>query len=109
MYRTKKISQILLVLVMMSFLFACALFGPERKVGKLVGYKASFSLNEATKGEIKDMDFGGVLILELEDGSKVNAAVDKSLIPTLKGGDMLTIEAIDDPEVPWKVIGLAEK
>jgi hypothetical protein len=109
MNRIKDVSQFMLVMVIMSFLAACSLAGPERKVGKLVGYEASFSLDGAAKGEIKDMVFGGVLILELEDGSKVKAAVDKQLIPTLKGSDLLTIEAIENPKLKWKVIGLANK
>jgi hypothetical protein len=110
MNRIKNVSRVLLVMVIMTFIAACALAGPERKAGKLVGYEASFGLDEATKGEIKDMDFGGVLILELEEeGYEVKAVVDKQLVKTLKGGDMLTIEAIEGSEIRWKVIGLAEK
>jgi hypothetical protein len=48
-----------------------------------------------------------VVIVELDDGSKVDAAVDNDLAQILRGGDMLVIESVEGSEI-WKVIGLAE-
>jgi hypothetical protein len=53
------------------------------------------------------MDLWGVVIVELDDGSRVEAAVDEQLAQDLRGGDMLVIEAVEGSEI-WKVVGLAD-
>jgi hypothetical protein len=80
---------------------------PETRTGKLVGVQVNFSLDDAMQGEINQVDFWGVVIVELDDGSKVDAAVDNDLAQILRGGDMLVIESVEGSEI-WKVIGLAE-
>jgi hypothetical protein len=59
---------------------------PETRTGELVGVEVSFSLDEAMQGEINQADFWGVVIVELDDGSKVDAAVDNDLAQVLRGG-----------------------
>jgi hypothetical protein len=56
---------------------ACGGSGPETQTGELVGVQVEFSLDEAMQGEIRQMDFWGVVIVELDDGRKVDATVDK--------------------------------
>jgi hypothetical protein len=85
----------------------CSTGGPETQTGELVGVQVEFSLDEAMEGEIENMDFWRVVIVELDDGRKVDATVDKALARELKGGDMVVIEAVESSEM-WRVVGLAD-
>lgn len=94
-----------LVLILLAMI-SCGSSEPETKTGKITGVRVNFSLDDMADGVIEDMNFWGVVIVELEDGSKVDAAVDEELAKTLKGGDVVVIQATDDPEM-WKVLRLA--
>ena len=79
---------------------------PESMFGTLEGVQASFSLEDASSGEISQVDFWGVVIVALEDGRRVDATVTNAQADTLKGGDRLEVVPVDDSEY-WRVIGLA--
>jgi hypothetical protein len=93
-----------LIIVLIS-VATCAACGPETQRGKLVGVKASFGLGEAMQGEVQDIDFLGVVIVELDDGIRVEARVDKALAEQLRGGDMIVIERVEgEGEEAWRVV-----
>ncbi len=106
MSRSKLLGFLLSLALIIMLMFGC---GPdtETQTGELVGVQVSFSLDDAMKGEIEQMDFWGVVIVELNDGSKVDAAVDDELAQVLKGGDMVVIESVEGSEM-WKVVELAD-
>ena len=68
-----------LVFVTFVVLAACG-GGTKEEVGTLVGF-------EAMSGEIEDIDFGAVLILELDDGTEVRAQAAQEFVT-----DELTLE-----------------
>ena len=61
------------------------------------------------EGEIEDMDFGGVLSIELDDGTKVDAIWDNNLgdVSDLVGEQEVEVAPTDDPEY-WKVTKVFE-
>jgi hypothetical protein len=65
------------------------------KVGKLVGIR------------IEKGNFAGIVIVELDDGTKVKAIWDKSLGDQVTMGMKLEIVPTDDPDL-WKVIRIVE-
>ena len=77
--------------------------GSPNETGKLVGVQASFGLNDALDGGIDKADFGGVVSVELDDGTKVQAIWDKKLGTDFKGGMELEIAPTEDPDY-WKVV-----
>lgn len=77
------------------------------KVGELVGVKFSMGLSDIADGVIDNANFGGVVVVELEDGTKVNAIWDKSLGDQITGGMKLEVAPTDDPDF-WKVIRIVE-
>lgn len=101
-----------MAVLLMIFITACG-SEQEQKVGKLVSYRASFSMQDMASGEVRDLYFEGILVIELEDGEKVDAVVDEQLAKTLRGHDRVIIEPIepievDNREVEWEVVSLAE-
>lgn len=91
-------------LLVTTMLFLFVFIGcTKSEQGKVVGVKASVSLNEAFSGEIKNMYYEGALILEKSNGEKVEALCDKSLIENIKGGQILEI-AFDKTLNSWKVV-----
>jgi hypothetical protein len=87
----------------MSFLAGCS----STKVGELVGVKFSIGLSDIADGVIDSADFGGIVVVELEDGTRVNAIWDKSLGDQITGGMKLEVAPTDDPDF-WKVIRIVE-
>ena len=75
--------------------------------GKLVGVNITSEI-DIDPLIIKNMEFGGVVILELDDGSQVEAVVDKSMWNQLVGGMILEIEPTNDPDIMWRVIRIVE-
>ena len=75
-------------------------------IGTLEGVQASFSLDEAVSGEISQLDFWGVVIVALEEGTRVDATVTNELAEVLKGGNRLEVVSVEGSEL-WQVIGLA--
>ncbi len=101
------IVHITLLAILVLAITTCSADEPETQTGELVGVQVEFSLDEAMEGEIEKMDFWGVVIVELDDGSQVDATVDKALARQLKGGDMVVIEAVEGSEM-WQVVGMAD-
>ena len=95
--------RIILLLVLVCLL---AVGCSRTKTGTLVGVEASFALDEALKGKIGQIEFGGTVIVELGDGTKVKAVCDKALWSKLRGGQKLKITPIDSDT--WQVIGIVE-
>jgi len=95
-------SLILAVILMM----VCA--GCRReKTGKLVAIKASIGLDEAIKGEAEHMEYLGTVVVELSDGSKVDAICDdKEIFSQLRGGQKLGIKPIANDK--WRVVRIIE-
>lgn len=76
----------------------------REEVGTLVGFKASMDLADASAGAVDDMEFGGVLVLELDDGSEVEAVAPPEIVDgELTGGDRYRIELDEETEV-WTVV-----
>jgi len=80
---------------------------PSTQVGTLTGAKISMGLEDLADGVVDQADFGGIVIVQLEDGSTVDAIWDNSLGGQLTGGMQLEVAPTDDPEV-WKVISVVE-
>lgn len=73
-------------------------------IGTLVGFKASMGFGDAADGVVDDMDFGGVLVLELEDGTEVDAVAGQEIVDgELTGGARYLIE-FDEVTETWRVI-----
>ena len=49
----------------------------------------------AVHAQVRDVDLWGVVIVELDDGTRVEAGIDHALAQELKGGDTLLIERAD--------------
>jgi len=96
----------LTALVFVTFVVFAACGGETREeVGTLVGFSASMGLNDAMSSEIERIDFGGVLILELDDGTEVRAqAAQEFVTDELTGGDRYRIEFNEETEI-WTVVG----
>lgn len=95
----KKIKFVLLIVFVL--LFACN----NVETGKVVGVKASFSLNDAMSDDIKSMYYEGQLVIEKSDGEKINAICEKSLVKSIKGGQ--EVEIVFDKDLDsWKVVRL---
>ncbi|MGD9119008.1 MAG: hypothetical protein PVJ08_09830 [Dehalococcoidia bacterium] len=103
----RKLLGLMLSLALIVILISGCGPGTETRTGKLIGVQVSFSLDDAMEGEIEQMDFWGVVTIELDDGSQVDAAVDDELAQVLKGGDMVVIESVEGSEM-WKVVELAD-
>ena len=90
--------------VVMLVVFAACGGGTREEVGTLVGFSASMSLEEASSSEIEDIDFGGVLILELDDGTEVRAQAAQDFVTDeLTGGDRYRIELNEETGI-WTVV-----
>jgi hypothetical protein len=95
--------QIIWILIVVGLLVGCS----STKVGELVGVKFTMGLSDIADGVIDSANFGGVVVVELEDGTKVNAIWDKSLGDQITGGTKLEVAPTDDPDF-WKVIRIVE-
>jgi len=85
--------------------FAACGGGTREEVGTLVGFSGSLGFEEATSSEIEDIDSGGVLILELDDGMEVGAqAAQEFVTDELTGGDRYRIKFNEETEI-WTVVG----
>ena len=93
----------LLFILITSLVAGCS----SNKVGKLVGVEVTMGLNDIADGVIDKANFGGIVIVELDDGTKVKAIWDKSLGDEVTGGMKLEIAPTDDPDF-WKVIKIVE-
>jgi hypothetical protein len=80
---------------------------PDHQTGKLVGVEMSIGLSDVADGVIDRADFGGIVIVELEDGTEVKAIWDKSLGSEVAGGMVLEIAPTDDPDY-WRVVQIIE-
>jgi hypothetical protein len=94
---------ILLFALIASLVCGCS----TNKVGKLVGVEVTMGLSDIVDGVIDKADFGGIVIVELDDGTKVKAIWDKSLGDQVTGGMKLEIAPTDDPDF-WRVIRIVE-
>lgn len=94
---------ILLFVLIASLIAGCS----TNKVGKLVGVEVTMGLSDIADGVIDKANFGGIVIVELDDGTKVKAIWDKSLGDQVTGGMKLEIAPTDDPDF-WKVIKIVE-
>jgi hypothetical protein len=56
------------------------------KVGTLIGLEVTMNFSDIADGVIEQVNFGGVVIIELEDGSQVDAILNKTLWSQVKGG-----------------------
>lgn len=93
-----------LIFIMLIF---CLMIGCNRaKTGKLVGVQASVNADDLFKGKIEKMDFAGIVIVELKDGTRVEAICDKEMWSKLRGGQMLKIAPVDSDV--WKVIEIVK-
>ncbi|MCK4371752.1 MAG: hypothetical protein KAW61_01340 [candidate division Zixibacteria bacterium] len=86
------------------FIISCS---SPNEVGELVGVHMSFGLSDYIDGEIDEADFGGVVIVQLDDGTKVDAIWDNKLGAEMIGGMKLEIAPTKDPDY-WKVVRIVE-
>lgn len=80
---------------------------PTPVTGVLVGVQVSSSLDDAADGVFEDVDFAGVVIVELDDGTSVDAVCDEELWSQLRGGQKLEITPIEDSDY-WKVVRIVD-
>ena len=95
----QNIKWVLLILLMASLIAGCS----SNKVGKLVGVEVNMGLSDILDGVVDEANFGGIVIVELDDGTRVKAIWDKSLGDEVTGGMELEIAPTDDPDF-WKVV-----
>jgi hypothetical protein len=55
-------------------------------MGTLIGLEVTMNFSDIADGVIEQVNFGGVVIIELEDGSQVDAILNKTLWSQVKGG-----------------------
>jgi len=77
------------------------------KVGTLVGQRVTMSFSDIADGVVEEINFGGIVIIELEDGTQVDAILSKSLWSQVTGGMKLEIATTSDPDY-WEVIRIVE-
>jgi hypothetical protein len=77
------------------------------QIGKLVGFEVSMNLSEIGKDVIDKVHFGGIVIVELDDGTIVKAVWDKRLGEQIVGGMKLEVVPSSDPDF-WEVIRIVE-
>lgn len=77
------------------------------QIGKLVGIEVSMNLSDLANDVIDQVHFGGIVIVELDDGTTVKAVWDKRLGDQLVGGMKLEVVPSSDPDF-WKVIRIVE-
>ena len=77
------------------------------KTGTLVRISITFGLDDAMNGEIENIEYGGTVVVELNDGTEVDAVCDKEICSKLRGGQTLR-SAPTDSEV-WKVIEIVDE
>jgi hypothetical protein len=92
------------LLFILWFIVSC---GSPNKTGELVGVKVSIGFDDFADGVINKADFGGIVIVKLEDGTEVNAIWDKKFGEEFMGGMKLEIEPTKDANY-WKVIRIIE-
>jgi len=76
-------------------------------MGTLIGLEVTMNFSDIADGVIEQVNFGGVVIIELEDGSQVDAILNKTLWSQVKGGMKLEIATTSDPDY-WKVVRIVE-
>lgn len=77
------------------------------QVGTLVGVNVSMDLSALLDGVIDQAQFGGIVTVELDDGTKVDAIWNRSLGDQIVGGMKLLIAPTDDPDL-WQVLRIME-
>jgi hypothetical protein len=77
------------------------------EVGKLVGLNVSMDLSALQDGVIDEVQFGGIVTIELDDGSKVDALWNRSLGDQIVGGMKLLIAPTGDPDL-WQVLKIMD-
>jgi len=77
------------------------------KVGTLVGAEVTMDFSDLADGVIEQINFGGIVIVELDDGTTVRAVWDRSLADEPIGGMKLEIAPTSDPDY-WKVLRVVD-
>jgi len=80
----------------------------ETKTGDLYAVKTSFGLGDALDGRIEKMDYEGIVVIKLDDGTEMDAYCEKKLFSQLRGGMKLEITKIENTE-EWKVVRIIEE
>ena len=99
----KRLLAVLALCLVASFLAGCS----PNKVGEIVGFKFTMGLSDLSDGVVDDADFAGIVVVRLNDGTKINGFVKESLGLELVGGMKLEVAPTDDPEL-WEVIRIVE-
>ncbi len=117
-FKKKHLVVLLMMIVILLVVVLTACESGEKKVGKLVAFRASFSAQDMVSGQVDALYAPGIFVVELEDGTKIDVVIREDLLETLRGQDMVVIEPIEGIEfeypagsitiVEWKVTGLAE-
>ena len=82
--------------------------GTRTETGVLVGIRATFALGDLIDDQvIQDMDFEGIVVVELDDGTRVEAVCDEEIWSQLQGGQRLEIAPIKDSDY-WKVVRIVD-
>lgn len=77
------------------------------QVGTLTGVNISMDLSALQDGVTDEVNFGGIVIVELDDGTTVEAIWDRSLGDQIVGGMKLLVAPTSDPDF-WKVLRIME-
>ena len=80
---------------------------PTPVTGVLVGVQVSFSLDDAADQVLEAVDFAGVVVVELDDGTRVDAVCDEELWSQLQGGQRLEITPIEGSDY-WKAVRIVD-
>jgi exopolysaccharide biosynthesis predicted pyruvyltransferase EpsI len=99
----KKILKVLLFLAIVA-ISSCSL---KVEQGKVVGVQATTNFSKLDNIGDATIYYDGKLIIEKEDGEKIYAFCDKSIVEHIKGGTQ--VEIIFDKELDdWKVLKIIE-
>ncbi|MGO9095310.1 MAG: hypothetical protein ACLQGV_08805 [Bryobacteraceae bacterium] len=91
------------VTLLLAAVLAVVALGCKSKVGKLVGVSIQMPFEEAMGGHSDHMEYLGSVTVRLEDNTEVKAVCDRELLRTLRGGQLLVIEPLDN-KGKWKVV-----
>jgi hypothetical protein len=99
----RSIIQVFILILVIIIFAGCS----PNKVGKLVGVQVSIGLSDMMSGVIDNASYGGVVVVELDDGKTVDAVWDLKLGDEVTGGMKLEIAPTEDKNY-WKVVKIIE-
>ncbi len=91
-------------LVLSVFTVSCS---SDTEVGTVVAFQVSFGLSDLADAQLDSVEFAGIVVVELDDGTRIDAAVSNDLAEVLRRGDKVEVAPVEDSEY-WEVVRRVE-